>query len=230
MGDFYFVPPTQITLNRTTSNTITSNQTTAKLTQPHEPTVAPQVAAVMPSRSQAPEQALTPAPQFNVETPEVDKPAHQNAQRDYNREGYEIEIKAKTLTSDELPALIAKAEQGEVIAQTTLGWAYLLGKGMLDGRGIPRKNKEVVKWTRAAAAKGYPVAQNNMGAMHMDGVAVKLDYHQAQHYFKLASDQGYLAAQIHLYQVNTLLAGKVDMDQVAKINQSVQQQMKQPVQ
>lgn len=211
MGDFYFVPPKGI----------------SKSTQANDPAITPKTVEATQLRSQSPDkpQTLTPTVPTKIE-----KPIAKNTERDYNREGYEIEIKAKTITEDELPALIVKAEQGDVIAQTTLGWAYLLGKGQIDGRNIPRKNKEVVKWTQAAADKGYPVAQNNMGAMYMDGVAVKLDFHKAQHYFKLASDQGYLAAQVHLFQVNTMLARRMDMDQVGKVTESVQQQMQQPIQ
>lgn len=211
MGDFYFVPP----------------KTSLKPAHQNEPAIAMQAVTAAHSRSQSPDK---PQPSPSIEKAVLEKPARQKMERDFNREGYEIEVKAKTITSDELPALIAKAEEGDVVAQTTLGWAYFLGKGQIDGRGIPRKNTEVVKWMTQAATKGYPVAQNNLGAMYMDGVAVKLDFHKAQHYFKLASDQGYLTAQVNLFRVNTMLSGKPDTDQVEKINQSVLQQMKQPIQ
>jgi len=211
MGDFYFVPPT------------------AALT----PTLPPVVAqAAPPAESKANRSAATASapvvPQLSVEQAEqqVTKPA---PERDYNREGYEIEIKAMRLTVDELPALEAKAKKGDVNAQTLLGWAYLLGKGQIDGRGIPRSNPKLVKWTMAAAKKGYPVAQNNLGALYMDGIGVQLDYPKAQHYFKLAADQGYLTAHRNLIQVSTLLKGKVDGSQVADMVKEVQRQLYQPV-
>jgi hypothetical protein len=149
--------------------------------------------------------------------------------RDYNREGYEIELRAQNLTADELPALEAKAKQGDAIAQTTLGWAYLLGKGQQDGRGIPRSNTKMLSWTKAAAKLGYPVAQNNLGAIYMDGTGVQLNYPQAQHYFKLAADQGYLAAQRNLFQVSMLLSGKPDEKQLGDLVKNIQQQWGVPV-
>jgi len=57
-----------------------------------------------------------------------------------------------------------------------------------------------------------------------------MDFHKAQHYFKLAADQGYLRAQVNLLQVSAILEGKVDPDLVVKINQSVQQQFMHPIQ
>jgi hypothetical protein len=212
MGDFYFVPPGHASPGL----------------EPHQEPAQPRRAAVgKPARKRNTDQpqtmvAASPAPST--------KPVPGKAARDYDREGYEIELKARNLTAEQLPDLIAKAEHGDEIAQTTLGWAYFLGKGQIDGRGIPRNNKKVLKWTLAAALQGYPVAQNNLGAMYMDGMAVKLDYQKAQHYFQLAADQGYLRAQLNLFQVNTLLSGKPDMAQMDTINQSVQRQMILPVQ
>lgn len=152
----------------------------------------------------------------------------QATQRDYNREGYEIGIQAGNLTLDELPALTDKARSGDVIAQTTLGWAYLLGKGQFDGRGIPRNNGKMLLWTKAAAKQGYPVAQNNLGAIYMDGIVSPIDFHRAQKYFRLAADQGYLTAQRNLLQVSMIL-GNGDAAMVENILKNVQQQMRQPL-
>lgn len=155
------------------------------------------------------------------------QPSAQN-QRDYNREGYEIELRAKSLTADEVPAMQAAAERGDVIAQTTLGWAYALGKGQLDGRGIVRSNTQMLSWTRAAAKRGYPVAQNNLGAIYMSGSGVKLDYNKAYDYFKLAADQGYLAAKQNLLQVAMIL-GKSDGGMIKDMLDGLQKQMREPV-
>ena len=216
MGNFYFVPP----------------NTTARLPPSKPAPIPPQVVAVTKTRSLEPDE-IQASPSLETITDkktEAKKPAPQKVKQDYNREGYEIEKKARNITSDELPALLAKAEEGDEIAQTTLGWAYMLGKGQIDGRNIPRMNKEVVKWMTLAADKGYPVAQNNLGAMYAAGALVKLDFHMARKYYKLAADQGYLTAQVNLLQVNTMMGGKFDAKQLEKINQAVQQQIKQPVQ
>lgn len=211
MGDFYFVPPSAA--------------------------VTPMIPAAIPAVSAEQEQIasrvplLQPAPEpSKVAMPSSEEGIDRvNSDRDFNRIGYEIEIKARHLTQDELPALEAKAKRGDAIAQTTLGWAYLLGKGTLDGRNIPRSNPKMVSWTKAAAKQGYPVAQNNLGAMYMDGIGVKLDYPKAQHYFKLAADQGYLAAKRNLFQVNAILGAKPDANLLIDMVKGMQQQMETPV-
>jgi uncharacterized caspase-like protein len=208
MGDFYFVPPSAA--------------------------ITPTLAQVpLPEKSQAP----TPLQTVEAHPPVVSTPAPEeikhnkpaNTGRDYNREGYEIELRAKNLTLDELPALEARAKQGDAIAQTTLGWAYLLGKGQLDGRGIPRINSKMISWTKAAAKQGYPVAQNNLGAIYMDGIGIKLNYPLAQHFYKLAADQGYLSAQRNLLQVSMMLSGKVDPNQLSDMAKTVREQWGKPV-
>ncbi|MDA8416050.1 MAG: caspase family protein [Betaproteobacteria bacterium] len=209
MGDFYFAPPS----------------TTLKSVGPPESALASVTARAAPQqRSRLPAKPNVPIPSATTEK------SAQKMVRDYNREGYEIENKARTLTSDEMTVLLGEAEKGDIVAQTTLGWAYLLGKGQMDGRGIMRSNREALKWTMSAAEKGYPVAQNNLGALYMEGVAVKMNLRRAQNYFKLAADQGYTTAQVNLIQVSTLLTGNVEMGQVRNIFQSTQQQAKLPIQ
>lgn len=209
MGEFYFVPPSSA------FKPVTAVATSAPKAE------QPQLA----SRSQT-----IPPTQKPPAAEKQPKPKSAEVSgRNYNREGYEIEIKAKTLTEDELPALEARAQGGDAIAQTTLGWAYLLGKGAIDGRNIPRNNSRMVQWTLAAAKQGYPVAQNNMGAMYMDGVGVKMDFPKAQYYFKLAADQGYLTAQRNLLHVTTMLDRKPDMKQLQDLVKGVQQQFQEPV-
>jgi len=215
MGNFYFVPP----------------NATAKFAPAQLASIAPQGGAASKVRSLEPEemQTLPLEEAITDEKTEAKKTIAKKVKHDYNREGYEIEKKARNITSDDLPELIAKAEEGDEVAQTTLGWAYMLGKGQLDGRNIPRSNKEVVKWTTLAANKGYPVAQNNLGAMYAEGALVKLDFQKARHYYKLAADQGYLTAQVNLLQVSARMGGTFDTKLLGKINQAVQRQIKQPV-
>lgn len=212
MGDFYFVPPTA-----------------AATPAPALPLASAQPAApaISQPRSQEPAPAQPASGPAHVPAEAKIQPAA--AGRDYNREGYEIEQKARTLTADELPALEEKAMRGDAMAQTTLGWAYFLGKGQMDGRNIPRSNPKMLKWTLAAARQGYPVAQNNLGAIYMDGVGVKMDLGKARHYFKLATDQGYLAAQRNLLQVSAMLDGKPDIEVLNSMLKNVQQQISKPV-
>lgn len=205
-GDFYFVPPDSAL-----------KPAPALMAEKPAPEVAtvraqPKIAPSVPDISSALNKALKSA----------------SSDKDINREGYEIEMRARNLTIDELPAMTALAERGDVIAQTTLGWAYLLGKGQFDGRGIVRNNNKMLKWTRAAVLNGYPVAQNNLGAIYMDGIGVKIDYQKARQYFKLAADQGYLTGQSNLMQVSLAL-GKVDAGMVKNFMSTLQNQVNKPL-
>lgn len=190
MGDFYFVPPIVL--------------------KPQALKVKPKTLPT-PSLPIYPSKVVEPIKADSIQVPaENVSSTHVIVERDYNREGYEIKIRAKQLTSDELPALESEASRGDVIAQTTLGWAYLFGKGDSDGRGVPRSNPKMLIWTIAAAKQGYPVAQNIMGAIYKDGIGVTQDDKQAKHYFKLAADQGYSVAQRNLYELRALLGEKLD--------------------
>lgn len=216
MGDFYFVP----------AGTGAKTGMTEKMPPEASPEAASSASAqallgiTQGATSQAsaqPRQAQQPRSKASIK------------KRNYDREGYEIELRAKSLTADQLPELEDKANAGDVIAQTTLGWAYLLGKGPMDGRGIPRDNTKMLYWTKLAASQGYPVAQNNLGAIYMEATGTKLDYKKAQHYFKLAADQGYLTAQRNLFQVNTMLTGTIDAEAFDGIMNKVQSQIGKPV-
>jgi hypothetical protein len=211
MGDFYFVPP-RAELSSTVPVVLVNSATPQKESVNR---------ASVSTEKEGAHESVSPAA--------ISTPSPKEKLRDYNREGYEIEIKAKHLTKDEMPALENKARKGDVIAQTTLGWAYLLGKGDIDGRGIPRSNPKMVKWTRAAAKQGYPVAQNNFGAIYMDGVGVELDYTKAKYYFRLSADQGYATAHRNLFEVSMMLGEQPDKQQFSEMVKIIQQGLINPM-
>ena len=61
------------------------------------------------------------------------------------------------------------AEQGYAAAQFNLGQIYGFG------HGVPKDDKEAVKWYRLAAEQGNASAQNNLGAMYFRGSGVRKD-------------------------------------------------------
>jgi hypothetical protein len=69
-------------------------------------------------------------------------------------------------------AWLPLAEQGDVTAQFNLGQMYRLGKG------VPRDDREAVKWYKLAAKQGSPHAQHNLRLMHRDGRANQQDYEE----------------------------------------------------
>ena len=85
-----------------------------------------------------------------------------------------------------------QAEQGNVSAQSYLGFMYETGEG------VPQNGAEAVKWYRLAADQGDAVAQINLGLMYANGRGVLEDAPEAVKWLRLAADQGVAAAQFNL--------------------------------
>ena len=84
------------------------------------------------------------------------------------------------------------ATQGDAWAQTSLGFMYL------NGQGVPRDDKEAIRWYRLAAAQGYALAQYNLGVMYNNGQGVPQDDKEAVRWYRLAAAQGNAEAQYNL--------------------------------
>ena len=85
--------------------------------------------------------------------------------------------------------ILPLAEQGNVMAQTTLGVMYQ------EGHGVPKDYKEAVKWYRLAAERGYAIAQHNLGVMYLEGYGVPQDHKEAEKWFRRSAEQGIARAQ-----------------------------------
>ena len=88
-----------------------------------------------------------------------------------------------------LPWCLKAANQGDVGAQSALGWMYD------KGRGVTQDYAEAVKWYRKAAEQGLAVAQNNLGWMYKNGEGVTENHAEAIKWFRKAAEQGYAIAQ-----------------------------------
>ena len=84
------------------------------------------------------------------------------------------------------------AEQGDALAQFSLGAMYSVGEG------IPQDYAEAVKWYRLAAEQGDASAQNNLGVRYDYGQGVPQDYAEAVKWYRLAAEQRYARAQSNL--------------------------------
>lgn len=82
------------------------------------------------------------------------------------------------------------AEQGHPRAQTQLGMAYQLG------RGVDRDIDESVKWMRKAADQGVPKAQFELGVYYRDGKGVPNDPVLGMMWLILAQQKGGIAARV----------------------------------
>jgi len=84
------------------------------------------------------------------------------------------------------------ADQGNALAQSTLGVMYA------KGSGVPQDYTEAVKLFRLAASQANARGQNGLGVMYRNGQGVSKDFIEAATLFRLAADQGYAAAQNNL--------------------------------
>ena len=84
------------------------------------------------------------------------------------------------------------SDQGNAVAQATLGVMYNLG------RGVPNDPAEAVRLFRLAVDRGLPMAQANLAEMYQMGRGVSQDSDEAARLLRLAADQGYALAQTSL--------------------------------
>ena len=108
------------------------------------------------------------------------------------------------------------AEQGYALAQYSLGWMYA------NGQGVPKDNKEAVKWYRLSAEQGDDVAQFCLGVMYQFGEGVPKDYIQAYAWFNLAASNGHENAK----EGRGITERKMTPEQIAKAQELSKQMLK----
>lgn len=74
------------------------------------------------------------------------------------------------------------AEQGDAVAQFTLGFAYA------KGVGVTRDDAEAAKWFRKAAEQGNAAAQGILGLMYRTGQGVTRDDVEAVKWFSKSAE------------------------------------------
>jgi TPR repeat protein len=88
--------------------------------------------------------------------------------------------------------LLAAAKRGDTQAMTQLG------SNKMNGRGMPKDEKQGIFWLGKAAGKGDPVAQVNLGVSYLNGNGVPKDDAEAVKWFRRAADQGHRSGQVRL--------------------------------
>jgi TPR repeat protein len=96
------------------------------------------------------------------------------------------------VAANALDRIIARADAGDIRAQTLLALSYVRGKG------LPADAIAAVRWSAAAAHAGQPVAQYLLGALYAHGDGVKADPKRAFRYFSVAAGKGNLKAMHNL--------------------------------
>jgi hypothetical protein len=84
------------------------------------------------------------------------------------------------------------ADQGNAMAQCSLGTMYA------GGRGVPKSDAEAVKWYRKAATQGETDGQLRLGLMYANGRGVAQSDAEAVRWCREAADQGHAGAQYSL--------------------------------
>jgi TPR repeat protein len=101
-------------------------------------------------------------------------------------------VKANALFHKALPAIIEKANEGDLFWMTRLGTLYNFGFG------VKEDYKEAAKWYSKAADRGYAFAQFNLGVMYENGLGVKQDYAVALKLYQKAVEQGDVDAEFKM--------------------------------
>lgn len=97
------------------------------------------------------------------------------------------------------------AEEGDAVAQFSLGIIYYFG------RGVPTNHNEARRWYRLAAEQGYDRARVNLGVMCAAGEGGPSDPIVAYMWFSLAAAQGNAAGR----EARDALAQRLTPDQLA---------------
>ena len=84
------------------------------------------------------------------------------------------------------------AEQGDAVAEYTLGAMYLFGQG------VPQDYQQAAEWSRKAAEQGIAGAQYNLALMEFKGQGVQQDRAAAIKWYRRAADQGLAKAEAAL--------------------------------
>ena len=86
--------------------------------------------------------------------------------------------------------MMALADNGDAAAQTKLALAYLRGDN-----GVAENDAAAMRWSKAAAGQGHPVAQYLLGTLYLENGR---DQAQAVRWFKAAAAQGHIKAMHNL--------------------------------
>jgi localization factor PodJL len=94
----------------------------------------------------------------------------------------------RQVAKEGLPRTMALADYGNAGAETVLALAYL------KGTGVPSNDGTAMRWSRAAAAQGQPVAQYLLGTLYVQDKQEA----EAVHWFTAAASQGNIKAMHNL--------------------------------
>jgi TPR repeat protein len=101
----------------------------------------------------------------------------------------------------ELDDLLAKAKEGDPVAQVEAADRYA------KGRGVGKDLKAAVELYAKAAAQGSGDACMALGKLHLGGAGLPKNSTEAAKWFRMAADQGNAAAQCQMARMHLAGAG-----------------------
>ncbi len=87
---------------------------------------------------------------------------------------------------------LQRAAAGDADAQFAVAEAYR------QGTGADENLSQSLRWYRAAAEQGHPLAQNNLGSMLLNGMGTDKAPEEAARWYRKAAEQGEAVAQFNL--------------------------------
>ena len=114
---------------------------------------------------------------------------------------------ASAVNGEEIDGILAKANEGDVAAQTQVAGMYL------KGEGVEKNPSAALEWYLKAAEQGDVGAQMSLGALYIAGKEVPKSSTQAAKWFRLAAEKGDAAAQVQMARMHLAGAG-VPKDEV----------------
>ena len=97
------------------------------------------------------------------------------------------------------PAVLAKANAGDMAAQVLVGKSYAAGNGQArDFRQIAEDYSQAAAWFRKAAEQGSATGQLQLAALYRDGKGFPRDMTEAAKWYRKAAEQGDVTAQATL--------------------------------
>lgn len=113
---------------------------------------------------------------------------------------------ASTAHGGEIDDLLAKAKEGDVIAQMQVAEKYA------KGQGVAQSSKEAAEWYQKAAEQGNADAQLSLGSLFIGGKGMPKNSVEAAKWYLLAAEQGRPAAQIQMARMHLAGAGVIKDD------------------
>lgn len=135
---------------------------------------------------------------------------------DWQKLDWDIAQRVRYLNPGEIPALEQQAKGGNVIAQTTLGLAYLEGVRSKRDPRTGRKTRtgvdenKALRWLKMGSKADFPIAQTLLAEMYFEARGVTRDLKEAIRLAERAARANYPRAKLDLAQFRAVASGQPD--------------------